>query len=641
MKSVLYGVVVGVLCLGLLIARQASAFGPVTVNWAVTANTTVGKIVAVSPTSMNCTQNGNCATGTTLTSLTAICYSNCPASATYSLATTATPGCTTGQVANSGDFNISGASFRVNSSGPDISGGHLNQGTYSAGVVVTMSNSPNSGVCIPVTVTSVNGPTMTLNGWGNVSNVYVVGGSSMSVTVSGGTGTAPDQVYICDTTDGCNTFTYLNCSTSQPGSPYPTGMANCPIIAPSNFSSTLQLVYQQGGGSRLVIVPFQTVTQVPTMAAVTLSNSTFTCGTPQNVGVISLLGSGNVAGANLALTDTASQNAGLMIDSNSLPANLHVGPAACSSTPNGNSIIGIDNVWVSNTPGAWNGNFLTALGRYPMLYGNGNFDVNAYPAHFGLYPCATNTAACFNANAAATPNTWPNAQTANWDAWNFNRIDPYGTQTHTYFARICSEWMGDSACCPWGNAGFGNCDQGSAANEVVSPAVWKQGMCNFIAYTRARAGWQNVKIAFDTAYDDTPEERKFYDLYNTCTIDLVTYDAYPGLGQGGTSAIAWQWLLAHPLALMLGSGLPMAFPEYCDKFPDGYITAQQALWNAAHNVVAMIWWEDGPGGPGAVGETTCQIDSTPQKAQVFAQYFRGYKYTGTFWPQIYPWPGAQ
>jgi hypothetical protein len=285
------------------------------------------------------------------------------------------------------------------------------------------------------------------------------------------------------------------------------------------------------------------------------------------------------------------------------------------------------NLSVTVVPGGNYGNYLigydqdfgdiaNALGGNPMIVGCGNIDCAPEPMHYGLHQMDDQSQA-----AAAAANTL----TGQWESEYFvNRVDPAGP--YTYFIRVCSEWQGSTACGPFVN---GDENQG----EAIDPATWIAGVRNFVDFVRADPNLKNVKIGFDVPY--TPEQAKYYpgDDY----VDIITYDMYPGLGQGPTSQAAWDWEITGPLAAMMSYGKPMAVPEFCEKFADGYVTTQLAQWANTQNVVALVFWnQNGLGNP-ATGEVNCNIDSTPAKLNAFMAAWYGYKYTGSFWPVIIPW----
>lgn len=270
----------------------------------------------------------------------------------------------------------------------------------------------------------------------------------------------------------------------------------------------------------------------------------------------------------------------------------------------GNYLIGFD--WSFGAIGQ-------ALGGNPMIVGCGNIDC-IEPMHFGL-PQFNN-----QSQAAAAANGWLKSQ---WASLLRSRVDPLAR--YVYFIRVCSEWQGQ-ACGPFIN---GDDNQG----EAIDPATWIAGIRNFVNFIRSDPKLRNVKIGFDVPY--TAKQAKYYpgDAY----VDIITYDMYPGLGQGVTSQDAWNWEVNGPLAAMISYGKPMAVPEFCEKFADGYVTTQMAQWANTHNVVALVFWNQNGGGNPATGEVNCNIDSTPGKLNAFKAAWQGYKYTGSFWPVIIPW----
>jgi hypothetical protein len=262
--------------------------------------------------------------------------------------------------------------------------------------------------------------------------------------------------------------------------------------------------------------------------------------------------------------------------------------------------------------------FKRYVGANPAMQGCGNWDCPTYPQHFGMYQYYN------QANAQAAAN---NQLTSQWQT-DLTRADP--SFPNTYFIRACSEWQGQ-VCSPWIN-------KDENQGEAVSPATWIAGIRNFINFVRADPHFANakVKIGFDVPY--TAEQAKYYpgDAY----VDIITYDIYAGKGQGGTSDQAWQNMVNYgPLAWMLKYNKPMAFPEYCDKFPDGGFTAQFAQWASTHNVVAVVPVHDPSyGASPPFGEVACSIDTTQGKLNAFINAWAGYKYTGSYWPKIIPWP---
>jgi hypothetical protein len=200
---------------------------------------------------------------------------------------------------------------------------------------------------------------------------------------------------------------------------------------------------------------------------------------------------------------------------------------------------------------------------------------------------------------------------------------------YIYFIRLCNEWQANASCGP-----FVKGDE--KRGEAIDPATWIAGVRNFIRAIRSDPNLKNVKIAFDAPY--AAEQAKYYpgDAY----VDLLTYDMYPGKGQGATSQDAWNWEVTGPLRninnFATKHGKPMGFPEWCEKFLDGYITTEMAKWVNIHNVVDLQFWNE-KGGAGVPGEVNCNIDATIAKLNAFKAAWHGYKYTGSFWPVIIPW----
>ena len=283
------------------------------------------------------------------------------------------------------------------------------------------------------------------------------------------------------------------------------------------------------------------------------------------------------------------------------------------------------NLSVTVVPGSNYGNYLIgydqdfgdigdALGGNPMIVGCGNIDCTE-PMHFGLPQLDDQSQAAGAASGSL------NSQ---WAAEYFNnRVDPLAS--YIYFIRVCSEWQGSNVCGPFIN---GDENQG----EAIDPATWIAGVRNFVNFIRADPNLKNVKVEFDVPY--TAEQAKYYpgDAY----VDLITYDMYPGMAQGATSQDAWNWEINGPLAAMMSYGKPMAIPEFCDKFPNGYVTTQLAQWANSQNVVALVFWNQAAGAV-APGEVNCNIDATAAKLNAFMAAWYGYKYTGSFWPVIIPW----
>jgi hypothetical protein len=273
----------------------------------------------------------------------------------------------------------------------------------------------------------------------------------------------------------------------------------------------------------------------------------------------------------------------------------------------GNYLIGFD----------WSfGDIAQALGGNPMIVGCGNIDCTS-PMHFGLPQMNDQSQAAAAASGAL------NAQNRSTLRSRVDHLAQY-----VYFIRVCSEWQG-AACGPFvkGDEKYG---------EAIDPATWIAGVRNFINVIRSDVNLKKVKIAFDAPYTD--EQAKYYpgDAY----IDILTYDPYPGKGQGTTSEDAWNWEINGPLGYINNFATQhrkaMAFPEFCEKFPDGYITTQMAEWVNTHNVVAIVFWNQEWGG-GVPGEVNCNIDATTAKLNAFKAAWHGYKYTGSFWPVVIPW----
>jgi hypothetical protein len=280
-----------------------------------------------------------------------------------------------------------------------------------------------------------------------------------------------------------------------------------------------------------------------------------------------------------------------------------------ASSNYGNYLIGYD----------WElGNFVQDFGQNPMIVGCGNIDCTE-PMHFAEYQMYDQSQAGVAASGALNPAYVSELQI---------REDLYAQ--YIYFIRICNEWQGDGACGP-----FVNGDENEG--EAIDPATWIAGVRNFVNVIRADPLLKNVKIAFDAPYTD--EQAKYYpgDDY----VDILTYDMYPGKGQGATSQDAWSWEINGPLGYMNNfanlHGKAMAFPEWCEKFPDGYITTQMANWVNSHNVVAVVFWNQSSGTNGAPGEVNCNIDATSAKLNAFQAAWYRYTYRGSFWPVIIPW----
>lgn len=634
-RQVLLAVAAALFCLGgLLVVQNGHALAPVNFNWAVTAPQGVGKIISLGATSMACSQNDNCAAGTVLTPLSTVCFGMCPGTPTYSLPTAATTGCTSSDIANNANFSTILGNFSVASSGPNIVGGHLSVGVYRAGIVVSIPNSPNTGVCIPVTVESISGPTITVNGWGGSSlgAIYIVAGTTMTINVGGGAGLQNDQIYVCSTSScfqADEDYDYLSCSKFQPSAPYPTH-AVCNLAAPTTFASGWRIVFQSDGQSPAIF--FQTVTQVPAVAGTTFSGSTFTCGVYNNAGIgtLTLNGSGNIGGS-FAQMDVAGEQAGVWMGytgdgehpSVPLPTNVFVGPGACYNGPHGNYLIGMEGNYTLPAaygwPGIINGDWYRAFGRSPQLTGCGNVDCPGIASQYGLYPW-------FNQDPTQVANAVANNSAAH-TLW-LSDARTYTMAPTTYYTRACSEWQGDAACSPWNN---NNENDG----EKFTPSDWVTGMRNFITFMRTFPGYQHVKIGFDMPAAGNTEENKYY--VGSDIIDFVSYDIYAGKGQGATSQDAWNTLLTLELNPMVATGLPMAIPEFCDKFGDGYITQQLGQWAATHNVISIMFVNTIYGAYGPNQEVNCSIDATPQKLLAFQQNWLGWRYTGTFFPKLIPW----
>lgn len=286
-------------------------------------------------------------------------------------------------------------------------------------------------------------------------------------------------------------------------------------------------------------------------------------------------------------------------------------PAPPSGSNYGGYLIGVD------ADAAGLNDFINTLGIKPMVGGCGNVDCSPRPMDYAL-PFIFHQS---DAAAAAS-----GSMNASWVSYlNTRGIDTAGR--YTYFIRICNEWQGNNQCGPFIN---GDEKQG----EAIDPATWIAGVRNFIKVIRADRSLRNVKIAFDTPYD--AEQAKYYP--GNDYVDILTYDMYPGKGQGNTAVDAWNGELNGPLAYMLSYNKPMAFPEWCSKFPDGYIITQMAQFMNTHNVVAInIVDIPGWGGWAPNEEVNCTLDETDDRFNAFQNAWHGYKYTGSFWPVIIPW----
>lgn len=198
---------------------------------------------------------------------------------------------------------------------------------------------------------------------------------------------------------------------------------------------------------------------------------------------------------------------------------------------------------------------------------------------------------------------------------------------YTYFIRICNEWQGNGNCGP-----FIHADENQG--EAIDPATWIAGVRNYINALRANPYFKNTKVAMDVPY--TAEQAKYYpgDAY----IDILTYDIYNGNGTGGPGGVAsWNFVYNTYLKPMLSYNKPMAFPEFCNKFPGGYFIAQMAQFMNTHNVVALAFWNvPGWGSYPPYGEYNCQLDATTDTLAAYQTAFRGYKYSGSYWPVITP-----
>jgi hypothetical protein len=273
----------------------------------------------------------------------------------------------------------------------------------------------------------------------------------------------------------------------------------------------------------------------------------------------------------------------------------------------------------------------TSLKNGPEIRGCGDLSCAPEPMHFAITPWFNQQEAV---NAAAS------AATAGADfasAWNQeSRMEAIAQ--YVYFIRICNEWQGNAVCGPFVN---GDENQG----EAVDPTTWTNGIKNTIKAIRAHPKLNNIKIAIDGPLD-TEQDKYILPLLGSDGVNLLANDAY--IGTGGYydwsspiySVGSWHGaetkVLAHFAGVADAYNRPMVFPEWCDKFDDGYVTSHFANWVNTHNVVAVVYWDD----PGTLAppESPCAVDSSPAKLAAYQKAFGNHKYAGTYWPVVIPWP---
>lgn len=211
---------------------------------------------------------------------------------------------------------------------------------------------------------------------------------------------------------------------------------------------------------------------------------------------------------------------------------------------------------------------------------------------------------------------------------------------YIYYIVIDNEWPPT-----WNRNGpFGG--PGGESRPQISKSDWVAMEQNMINAIRADHNLDNVKIALYAPYDDASQAY----AAGVTGYDMLSQDIYVGHAGETTEAQAF----AHQALPLLNSvdsfansvGKPYAITEWCTWWTNnnGYSITAFANWFNTHNVVSNTYWDSDYNaiehityGP-VQGTFVCTLDADHSRVAAYTAAFKGYTYTGSFWPVIIPWP---